>query len=160
MIVAASENDVIGRDGDMPWRLSSDLRHFKNLTMGLPVIMGRKTFESIGKPLPGRTNIVITSDAHWAHDNVLRAPDVKSAVRMAEDTGCREAFVIGGGKIYEQMLDSVDRIYLTRVHARIEGDTFFPPLSADVWEMEVCEEHPADEKNNYDYAFQRWIRKH
>lgn len=159
IIVAASENHVIGRDGGLPWHLPADLKHFKNLTWGMPIIMGRRTFESIGKPLPGRTSIVITSDPSWSHDQVGRAADTQAALKLAEATGCREAFIIGGGTVYHQMMDLADRIYLTRVHAHIEGDTFFPVPDPDSWEMVSCLEHAADEKNNYAYAFQQWNKK-
>lgn len=143
----------------MPWHLPADLKHFKNLTWGMPIIMGRRTFESIGKPLPGRTSIVITSDRGWKQDGVICAANVQDAVRLAEATGCREAFIIGGGTVYEQMIGSADRIYLTRVHAHIEGDTFFPVPDLDRWVMVSCQEHAADEKNNYAYAFQQWNKK-
>lgn len=159
IIVAVSENHVIGRNGGLPWHLPADLRHFRNLTWGMPIIMGRKTFESIGKPLPGRTSIVISSDPQWHQEQVLLARDPKQALELAAGTGCREAFIIGGGKIYSQMLDRADRIYLTRVHAETPGDTFFPAPDHEKWVMVSAEEHAADEKNNFAYVFQQWDKK-
>ena len=159
IIVAASENHVIGRDGGLPWHLPADLKHFKELTWGMPIIMGRRTFESIGKPLPGRTSIVITSDSAWKNEGVLRASNIQDAIQLAEATGCREAFIIGGGTIYQQMMEQSHRIYLTRVHASVDGDTFFPAPDPDQWELISSEDHAADEKNNYAYAFQQWNKK-
>jgi len=152
LIVAMSENRVIGRRGQLPWRLSADLRRFKQLTMGHHLIMGRKTWESIGRPLPGRTSLVISRQPDYQADGAEVVPDLPQAILRA--AGDDEAFVIGGGEIYQQALPLVSRAYLTMIHASVEGDTRFPELEADGWR--VLEQSPiqsADEKNDHDYSF-------
>ena len=147
LVVAVAENGVIGRDNALPWRLSSDLKRFKAITMGKPIIMGRKTYESIGKPLPGRTNIVLTRDTGFHPEGVEVVHDMASAVAVAEaaarDGGVSEIMVIGGVGIYELALPEADRIYLTEVHASPEGDAMFPPLDAGDWLEASREYHPA-----------------
>jgi dihydrofolate reductase len=152
LIVAMSENRVIGREGVLPWRLSADLRRFKRLTMGHTIVMGRKTFESIGRLLPGRTSIVVTRQANYDGRGALVARDLDEAIGLVADGD--EAFIIGGAEIYRQALPRVERIYLTLVHANVEGDTFFPELQQDQWHLVETERHAADEKNEYDYNFQ------
>jgi dihydrofolate reductase len=155
LIVAASENDVIGRDGNLPWRLPDDLRHFKEVTMGKPVVMGRKTWESIGKPLPGRQNVVITRQKDYDAKGceVVGYPAAALLATLQAD----ELMVIGGGRVYRQFLRRADRIYLTRVHATIEGDAFFPSLGDD-WERVSSDSFPADDRNEHAFTFERWER--
>lgn len=163
LIVATAENGVIGHDGDLPWRLPADLARFKRLTMGHAMIMGRKTYESIGRPLPGRVSIVLTRDQDWQpeHDAVRVANSFAEAeefVREAEGVADDEAFVIGGGEIYRLALPYANGVQLTRVQAVIEGDAFFPPLPSDDWTLISSEEHAADERNEHGYAFEVWNR--
>src|ERR1043165_1052456 len=138
LIVAMSENRVIGRGGKLPWHLPADLRHFKELTTGHSIIMGRKTFDSIGKPLPNRRNIVITHDRDFRAAGIELAQNLQSALPLTQNED--EVFVIGGAQIFEQSLPRADRIHLTIVHANIEGDTFFPPIDRDDWFI-ANEEH-------------------
>ena len=145
MVVARAENGVIGRGGDLPWRISADLKYFKAVTMGKPVIMGRKTYESIGRPLPGRTNIVITRDRAWAAESVMVAHSLDQALAAAN--AVEEAMIIGGAEIYRQAMDRTDRVYLTEVHAEPEGDAVFPDLDPQQWREVSREKHPADEDN-------------
>lgn len=158
LIVAMSENRVIGREGQLPWRLSADLRRFKQLTMGHHLIMGRKTFESIGRVLPGRTSIVVTRQPGYRAQGVVVAPSLTDALRHAEQAGDDEAFVIGGGEIYRQILPATDRIYLTLVKAMVDGDTRFDELDYSAWKLVASEEHPADEKNAYNHSFRTYDR--
>lgn len=147
-----SENRVIGRGGQLPWRLSADLRRFKQLTMGHHIVMGRKTWESIGRPLPGRTSLVVSRDPTCQIDGVQVVSDLRQAIRSAG--GDDEIFIIGGGQIYRQALPLVDRIHLTLVHARIDGDTEFPELDTDVWRLcERSDRFTADSRNDHDYSF-------
>ena len=159
IIVALTENNVIGRDGDMPWRLSADLRRYKRITMGHHMIMGRKTFDSIGRALPGRTSVVISRTAAYDDPLIRVARSWDEALQIAADD--EEIFIVGGGQIFELSLSQpqVDRLYLTRVHCSIEGDTFFPDIQWDQWKLVDEERHQADEKNNYDYSFLTFDRK-
>ncbi len=162
LIVAASTNNVIGKANGMVWNLPNDTKYFKNTTWGMPVIMGRKTYESMrSEPLPGRFNFVITRHRDWDPQNpaVRVAGSLEEAVRMAGDTDCRECFVAGGGQIYAEALPTADKIYLTRVHAVLEGDAWFPVFSEREWELISNMDHPADEKHTYAYSFQVWRRK-
>ncbi len=156
LIVAMSENGVIGRDGDMPWHLSDDLRRFKRITMGHHLIMGRKTFESIGKLLPGRTTIILTRNPDFRLDGALVAGDFPAALALA--AGDDEVFVVGGGEIYRTALPAVHRIYLTRVHATPDGDTTFPEISWEDWQRVSSESHSCNDRNNYDYTFEVYDR--
>jgi len=151
LIVALSENGVIGRGGRLPWRLSADLRRFKQLTMGHTIVMGRKTFESIGRPLPGRSSIVVTRQADYRPPGVKVAASLDEAQRRA--AGDTELFYIGGGEIYRQVLPQVERIYMTRVHAQVTGDTVFPELAPGQWRLIEQSEHSADEKNDLPFSF-------
>ncbi len=153
LIVAASENNVIGNSGKLPWSLPNDLKYFRDLTVGKPVIMGRKTLESIGKPLPGRQNIVITSQNTLPLPGCDTADSPARALEKAEESGAKEVFVIGGGQIFHDLLPLANRVYLTRVHATIEGDTFFPKLDQAAWTEISRERHPADPKHLHDYTF-------
>ena len=157
LVVAVSQNGVIGADGDMPWRLPSDLRHFKSVTMGKPVIMGRKTYESIGKALPGRLNIVVTRQSGYRAEGAEVTGDLATALEAARMAALRdgvsEICVIGGGEIYRQTLDRADRIYFTEVHAVADGDTVFPELAGDVWRETDRTRHEAGERDSADFSF-------
>jgi dihydrofolate reductase len=162
LIVAASTNNVIGKANGMVWNLPNDTKYFKNTTWGMPVIMGRKTYESMSsEPLPGRFNFVITRHPDWDPHNpkVRVAGSLEEAIRMAGETDCKEAFVAGGGQIYTEALPLADKIYLTRVHAVLEGDAWFPAFSEDQWELISNSDHPADGKHAFAYSFQVWRRK-
>ena len=151
LIVAASTNNVIGAEGDLPWRLSEDLKRFKKLTMGKPIIMGRKTYESIGRPLPGRHNIVISRQTDFSAEGctVVASPD--AAVEAAGDA--EEIMIIGGEHIYKAFLPRADRIYLTRVHLETSGDAHLPALSLDDWQSTSSETNFADDDNDFDTEF-------
>ena len=157
MIVAMAENRVIGINNKLPWHLPNDLKYFKQVTMGKPIVMGRKTFESIGKPLPGRTNIVITRNAGWVSDGVKVAHSLNQAYELAaaigEIDGQSELMIIGGDQIYQSCLSEVDRIYLTQVHASVEGDAWFPELDWSQWKEIGREDFSAEGPNPYDYSF-------
>lgn len=162
LIVAASSNNVIGKDNKLLWHLPNDMKFFKNTTWGMPVIMGRKTFEALaGEPLPGRFNFVITRNRHWnpGGDKVLVEPDLPSAIKKAADTDCKETFIIGGGEIYKESMPIADRIYMTRVHAELDGDTFFPVIDGSQWTLTSNLDFPADDKHAFAYSFQLWQRK-
>jgi dihydrofolate reductase len=156
LIVAVSEDGIIGRNGQLPWRLSHDLRRFKRLTMGHHLVMGRRTYASIGRPLPGRTSIVISRNPQFQAPSCLVAADLSEAFEMAH--GDPEVFVIGGRQIYELALPCADRLYWTQVHAQVEGDTCFPPIQWGQWKL--IEEHPvaADERNEYASTFRLFQR--
>jgi dihydrofolate reductase len=153
LVVAAARNGVIGKDGGLPWRLSSDLKRFKANTIGRPVIMGRKTWQAIGKPLPGRDNIVVTRDPGFAPEGVFIAADIDTAIvtgrAKAMEAGVKEICVIGGGEIYRQTFDLADRLVVTFVEADIDGDTSFPKIDSDVWQAVSSENHPAGEKDSH-----------
>jgi dihydrofolate reductase len=151
LIVAMAENRVIGRDNQLPWRIPADLKHFKALTMGKPIIMGRKTYESIGRPLPGRDNIVITGDTSYRAEGCQVVHTLEEALRSAG--GAEEAMIIGGATLYRQTLKDADRLYLTLVKAQPEGDTWFPKIEPQEWREIRREVHTADESNEYDYDF-------
>ena len=150
-LVAASEDGVIGRDSALPWRLPEDLRRFKQLTLGKPVLMGRKTFDSIGRPLPGRTNIVLTRAPDWHVAGVVVVRSIDAAIESAADAP--ELVVIGGAQVYALTLALVERIYLTRVHAHVAGDTHMPALEADEWHEVTREFYPADARHAYAMTF-------
>jgi dihydrofolate reductase len=156
LIVAASTNNAIGKNNQLLWHLPKDLKFFKNTTWGMPVIMGRKTFESVNKPLPGRINIVITRQANWQAAGVLTATNIQDALVKAAATNCKEAFIIGGGQIYAEALPIANNIYLTSVDAIIEGDTFFPSINKNEWNLVSTETNTMDEKHAYNFNFQLW----
>ncbi len=162
LVVARAENGVIGAGGGLPWRLPSDLKHFKALTMGKPVVMGRKTFESIGKPLPGRDNIVVTRNPDFRAQGIILALDFEQAVRVARDLafgrGVDEIAVIGGADIYAQALPLADAIALTEVHAAPQGDTLFPALETQDWREVARARHAAGPGDSADYSFVRLER--
>ena len=152
LIVAASTNNVIGAGGDLPWRLSDDLRRFRELTMGKPIVMGRKTYESIGRARPGRQNIVITRQDDFVAEGCDVVTSVDAAVEAAGDAG--EIMIIGGSHIYDAFLPMADRIYLTRVQAEVDGDTYLPKIDQDQWVRASTEARPADDKNEFAVEFQ------
>lgn len=158
LVVAAAQNNAIGKNNQLLWHLPNDLKFFKNTTWGMPVIMGRKTFESVNKPLPGRFNIVITRQADWKAEGVIVAINLQNALKKAAETNCNEAFVIGGGEIYKQAMQIADKIYITRVHATLDGDTFFPEIDEAKWELKSALDFVADEKHAFAYSFQTWER--
>jgi dihydrofolate reductase len=165
LIAAASTNNVIGKENKLVWNLPNDMKFFKNTTWGMPVLMGRRTFEALaGQPLPGRFNFVITRNKGWdPHSPKVRvAPGLGQAIDLARGTDCKECFVIGGGEIYKEAMPLADKIYLTRVHTVVEGDAFFPVIDEKVWEMTSHLDFPADEKHAYAYSFQVWepVRRH
>ena len=159
LIVAAAENNAIGKNNQLLWHLPNDLKFFKNSTWGMPVIMGRKTFESVNKPLPGRFNIVITRQADWKAEGVTVVSDLNDAIKKAAETNCREAFIIGGGEIYRQALAIAAKIYLTRVHASPDADTFFSAIDENEWQLISRQEFAADDKHAVPYSFQTWVKK-
>jgi dihydrofolate reductase len=151
LVVAASTDNVIGRAGGLPWRLADDLKRFKAITMGKPIVMGRLTHESIGRPLPGRQNIVISAQQGYAAPgcDTVASPAAAIAAAGAAD----EVMIIGGGEIYRLFLPVAKRIYLTRVHAELAGDAYFPVIDMQDWREVTRDEHAADANNEYDYAF-------
>jgi dihydrofolate reductase len=159
LIVAVSTNGVIGRSGDLPWHLPADLRHFKETTMGHYLIIGRATWDEVGKPLPGRNMVVVTRNRGFEAAGVLVAYSLDEALAMV--VGDNEPFIGGGAQIYRLALegDVVGRLYITKVHARVEGDTFFPPFDEDQWLLADRIDHPADEKNRFAYSFERYDRR-
>lgn len=157
-VVAAATNNAIGKDGKLPWHLPNDMKHFKNVTWGMPVLMGRKTFDSLGKPLPGRKNIVLTRHPTWKVEGTVAVKKMEDALFVAKETDSKELMVIGGGEIYKTLFDKAKRIYLTRVEAEPEADTFFPSLNPKEWNLISQQNHEADEKNAYNYSFQVWER--
>jgi dihydrofolate reductase len=162
-VVAVAENGVIGANGAMPWRLRSDMKHFKAVTMGRPVVMGRKTFASIGKPLPGRTNIVVTRDPDFRADGVVVTHSFSDARAIATGDALRrfatEIAVIGGAEIYAQWMDSADRLEITEVHARPDGDTHFPAIDPAVWEEVARERNPAGLHDTADFSYVTFRRR-
>lgn len=157
LIVAASTNNVIGVAGDLPWHLSDDLKRFKALTMGKPIVMGRKTFESIGRALPGRQNIVLTTQQNFVAEgcDVVASP----AAALAAAAAAEEVMIIGGGEIYRLFLALAQTIYLTRANVVLEGDTVFAPLEQSEWLETDREEHAADASNDYDFAILTYSRR-
>jgi dihydrofolate reductase len=162
LIVAAAENGVIGRNNALPWHLPEDLRYFKRLTMGKPIIMGRKTFASIGKPLPGRTNIVITRNPVFRAEGVEVVSSLAAALELAQHIalvdGAEEAVVIGGAEIYRAALPQAERLYLTEVHAVVEGDAVLPEIDWNKWLEVSREHHAAQAPDQYDYSFVCYAR--
>lgn len=152
IIVAASANNVIGMGGGLPWHLSEDLRRFKEITMGKPMIMGRATWESIGKALPGRRSIVLTRQADYEAEGAEVVNTPEAALELTGDAD--EVMIIGGGKIYEEFMPITERIYLTRVHAEIDGDTFFPELGEDEWRIVSSKPLPANDERPFSISFQ------
>jgi len=154
-IAAMSENHVIGKDNQLLWHMPNDLKHFKNTTSGHTVIMGRKTFDSVGKPLPKRRNIIITRQPITIEGcEVVNSVEAALALCLDED----EVFIVGGAEIYKLSLHLTDRIYLTVIHHTFEGDSFFPEINKSEWNEVSCENHPADDKNAFPYSFVTYER--
>jgi dihydrofolate reductase len=163
IVVAAAEDHAIGEGNALLWKLPNDMRFFKNTTWGMPVVMGRKTFESMGsKPLNGRLNIVISRQDNWVkpQEGLVLAKSVEHAIELAKSSDCKEVFVIGGGEIYKQVMPFADRIYLTCVHANFpKADTFFEPIDSSAFELMQETLMEKDEKHAFAYTFQLWERK-
>ena len=151
LIAAMADNRVIGIENRLPWNLPADMKWFRQHTLGKPVIMGRKTFESIGKALPQRTNIVVSRDKTFSAPDCLVVGDLATALEAVKDA--EEAMVIGGASFYQQTLPQADRLYLTLIHADIEGDAWFPQIDFSEWKEVQRQDHYADDKNGYDYSF-------
>lgn len=151
LVVAMDENRLIGARNRLPWRLPADLRHFKRVTMGHPIVMGRRTWESIGRALPGRTNIVMTRRSDYHAEGAVVVDSLDAAKAAAGE--CDELMIIGGARLYEQVLPEADRIYLTEIHAAFEGDTYFPELPHDEWACVSRRDCDGDDRNPFDYSF-------
>ena len=161
LIVAAGTNHAIGKDNQLLWHLPQDLKFFKNTTWTMPVIMGRKTFESVGsKPLPGRLNIILSRQSSPGQENDLLkfASDPSTAIQLAGDFGTKEVFIAGGAEIYRQFMPLANRIYMTRVHAHFEADSFFPDINTDEWTLVQNKDFNPDEKHAYSFSIQVWER--
>ena len=158
LIVAMTPDRLIGRAGDLPWRLSADLQRFKRLTMGHTLIMGRKTFESIGRLLPGRKTVIVTRQADYRFPEATVVHSLEAAIESAAQAGESEAFIIGGGEIYQQSLELVTQLHVTLVHAEVDGDTYFPDVDFTQWKLVEDEQHQADGKNEFDYSFRVYER--
>jgi dihydrofolate reductase len=159
LVVAASENNAIGKNNQLLWHLPKDMRFFKNTTWALPILMGRKTFESMGsRLLPGRLNIILTHQKGLQIEGAEVVNTLEEAIVLAEKNDYKELMVIGGGQIYEMALPISNKIWLTRVHTQIEGDTFFPQLGSE-WIKQLVESHQADEKHAFNFDFECWQRK-
>jgi dihydrofolate reductase len=157
LIVAVADNGVIGRENSLPWQLPEDLKRFKRLTMGKPMIMGRKTFESIGKPLPGRLNIVVTRDTNYLREGVKVVHGTDQALEAAADAP--EVMVIGGAELFRHFLPRAGRIHLTRVHGTIDGDVTWPALDRRQWEVIESERHESDDRHAYAMTFEVWEKR-
>lgn len=156
-IVAKAENNIIGNNNELIWHLPDDLKRFKALTSGHPIIMGRKTFESIGRALPNRTNIVITRNSDWNFDGILVVNSLEEAIEKSKEID-ENIFIIGGGNIYEQAMEISDALEVTEVHHEFEGDAYFPEIDAKTWKEVFREKFPKDEKHIYEYSFVRYER--
>ncbi|GFD91647.1 dihydrofolate reductase [Tenacibaculum singaporense] len=152
LIAAIAKNNALGKDNDLIWHLPADLKRFKKVTTGHPILMGRNTFESIGKPLPNRTSIIITRNNNYFVDGCLMANSIEQAIELAEG---KDAFIIGGAQIYKDALEQnlVDRLDITVLHHEFEADAFFPEINMEIWKEVAREDFKADEKNKYDYSF-------
>ncbi|MEJ0087123.1 MAG: type 3 dihydrofolate reductase [Pseudomonadota bacterium] len=157
LIVAVADSGVIGRNNTLPWHLPEDLKRFKRLTLGKPIVMGRKTFESIGKPLPGRRNIVLTREPNYRREGVTVVHDADAALRAAGEAG--EVMIIGGSDLFRLFMPRADRIHLTRVHADIEGDVRWPALDEREWSVTGRETHAADDRHAHAMSFEVWEKR-
>ena len=158
IIAAIGKNNELGKDNQLLWHLPEDLKYFKKMTMGHPIIMGRKTYESIGKPLPNRTNIVVSRKEDWFEEGILIVPSIKDAIKHAKKIN-EQIFIIGGGNIYEQTIDWADCLKITQVDCQTEADAFFPNIDENIWQKTDEIHHPKDEKHTYDFSFQTWERR-
>nr|AEI30215.1 dihydrofolate reductase [uncultured bacterium] len=159
-IVAVSDNNAIGRKNTLPWHLPEDLKFFKRTTIGKPVIMGRKTYESLGRPLPGRLNIVLTSNPDFkVADGVLVYSNINEAVERLQQEKCDEGFIIGGGQVFKETMNVADRMYITRVHTTVpDADAFFPDIDHSHWKLVWEEKHDIDEQHKVPFVFQKFER--
>ncbi|HEX5001347.1 MAG TPA: dihydrofolate reductase [Bacteroidia bacterium] len=157
LIVAFDKNRLIGRNNELPWHLPADLKHFKEITMGHHMVMGRNTFESIGKPLPGRTSVVITSNPLWIYPGCISAPDLQLALEACE--GEKEVFIIGGARVFRDAIALADKLYVTEIDHQFEGDTWFPEIDRNIWERVESIPHKRDDRNNWDYTFVMYRKK-
>lgn len=157
VIVAMAQNHVIGKENDLPWRIKADLQYFKKVTMGLPLVMGRKTFESIGKPLPGRKSFVLTRQKDWFYEGVEVSDDLtvllEAAKLHAKNEGFDQVMVIGGAEVYEQVLPYANKLYLTEVHAEVNGDAFFPEFDKADWTEVERSDMAAEKEDGYGFSF-------
>lgn len=151
IIVATDQQGLIGKENDLPWKLSADLQYFRRVTMGKPLIMGRNTHESIGRALPGRKNIIVTKSEDYQAEGCTVVNSIADALLACDQF--EEVMVMGGASLYEQLLPKADKLYLTQVHASLTGDTWFPEWQKNEWSELSREDHQADEKNDYDYSF-------
>jgi dihydrofolate reductase len=158
-IVAVAENGVIGYQGEIPWHLSSDFKFFKKKTLHHPVIMGRSSFISIGRPLPKRDNIIITRDLFYIVSGAMVVHSIDEALQIAEETGTDEAFIIGGGEIFRQTIDLWDKLYYTEIHMNPDGDTFFPEINWNEWTLVEKNFHPQKDGDDSDCTFKTYCRK-
>lgn len=158
-IVATAKNNVIGRSNDIPWYLPADLKYFKRTTLGHHVVMGRKSFQSIGRPLPKRTNVIVTRDPFFIASGCIVTHSLEQALAIAKSNGEEEAFIIGGGEIYRQSMELLDKLYLTEVDLEVEGDVFFPKINEEEWTEIFRQENEPDEKNEHRYTFRVLERK-
>jgi Dihydrofolate reductase len=158
-IVATAKNNVIGANNDIPWYLPADLKYFKKVTLNHHIIMGRKCFESIGRPLPKRSNVIVTRNPFFIASNCLVVHSIEKALSIAKENGEEEAFIIGGGEIYTLGMPYLDRLYLTEVDLEVEGTVFFPEINPDKWTLSSEEAHLADDKNAFNYTFKVFDRK-
>jgi dihydrofolate reductase len=163
LIAAFAQNLVVGINNSLPWHLPEDLKYFKRTTSGKAIIMGRKTYESIGRPLPNRTNIVVSRNPNFSAEGVVMVTSLEEAVKHAENVnminGVEEVMIIGGAAIYQASLPMADRLYLTHVHANVEGDAYFPKIDLEQWEQVSREDFNKDESNPYDYSFSVYDKK-
>lgn len=151
------ENRLIGNDNALPWHLPADLAYFKKTTMNKPILMGRKTFESIGRPLPGRRNIIISRDSTYQVEGCETANSIQAALDLVQEHA--EAMLIGGASLYQQTMELAGALYITEIHGQFEGDSWFPAIDPAVWQESFREEHTADDRNKFDYAFVKYLRK-
>jgi dihydrofolate reductase len=156
IVVATAQNNVIGNDNDLIWHLPADLKHFKSVTSGSSILMGRKTYESIGRPLPKRENIIITRQTGLLIEGCVVVNSLQEAINKAES---EEVFIIGGGEIYKQAMEIADKIYLTKIHQDFEGDTMFPEIDPNVWKELSCVSGELDEKNKLEHSFLELVRR-
>ena len=162
LVVAVSENGVIGKDGDLPWRLPDELKFFKRLTVGHTLIMGRRTFESIGRPLPRRRNLVLSRDPSYRAEGIEVFPDLDAAFATCapqDEAESPDLFVVGGATVYEQSLPLAGHLFLTRVHTKIDGDTRFPDVDWSLWNRVSSEPHPADTKHAHSFTMEHYVRR-
>lgn len=159
LVVAASNNNIIGKDNHLLWSLPEDMKHFKNVTWGMPVVMGRKTFETFKRPLPGRKNIVLSNQKGLKAEGAIVLNSMRDVELIAKEMDVKELMVIGGGEIYKMYYPKSNRIYLTRVDTVIDGDTSFPPIDEKEWQLISAIKNYADEKHAYNYSYELWERK-